>query len=100
MGLARKGFFQAGEKVLFMHTGGLPALHMYEGEVLGRVAVAEAAQTYLKAAVLVVVLAVVQVLHLLAQWDLAPQVKATTVDSHLEFLVQIIPVVVVVAQAQ
>jgi hypothetical protein len=64
------------------------------------VAVAEAAQTYLKAAVVVAVLAVVQVLHLLAQWDLAPQVKATTVDSHLEFLVQIIPVVVVVAQAQ
>jgi D-cysteine desulfhydrase len=41
MGLARKGYFKAGEKVLFMHTGGLPALHMYEGEVLGRVAVAD-----------------------------------------------------------
>jgi len=41
MGLARKGFFKAGEKVLFMHTGGLPALHMYENEVLGRVAVAD-----------------------------------------------------------
>ena len=41
MGLARKGYFKAGEKVLFMHTGGLPALHMYENEVLGRVAVAE-----------------------------------------------------------
>jgi 1-aminocyclopropane-1-carboxylate deaminase/D-cysteine desulfhydrase-like pyridoxal-dependent ACC family enzyme len=27
--------------VLFMHTGGLPALHMYENEVLGRVAVAD-----------------------------------------------------------
>jgi D-cysteine desulfhydrase len=40
MGLARKGFFKAGEKVLFMHTGGLPALHMYENEVLGRVPVA------------------------------------------------------------
>jgi len=41
MGLARKGYFKAGEKVLFMHTGGLPALHMYENEVLGRVAVAD-----------------------------------------------------------
>ena len=41
MGLARQGYFKAGEKVLFMHTGGLPALHMYENEVLGRVAVAE-----------------------------------------------------------
>ena len=41
MGLARKGYFNAGEKVLFMHTGGLPALHMYENEVLGRVAVAD-----------------------------------------------------------
>jgi len=41
MGLARKGYFKVGEKVLFMHTGGLPALHMYENEVLGRVAVAD-----------------------------------------------------------
>jgi D-cysteine desulfhydrase len=41
MGLARKGYFKAGEKVLFMHTGGLPALHMCENEVLGRVAVAD-----------------------------------------------------------
>ena len=41
MGLARKGYFKAGEKVLFMHTGGMPALHMYENEVLGRVAVAD-----------------------------------------------------------
>jgi D-cysteine desulfhydrase len=41
MGLARKGYFKAGEKVLFMHTGGLPALHIYENEVLGRVAVAD-----------------------------------------------------------
>mgnify|MGYP006278044597 CR=1 FL=1 len=35
IGLARKGRFGAGERVLFMHTGGLPALHMYEDVVLG-----------------------------------------------------------------
>jgi hypothetical protein len=29
IGLARKGFFAAGEKVLFLHTGGLPSLFAY-----------------------------------------------------------------------
>ncbi len=37
IGMARRGAFKAGEKVLFMHTGGLPALHMYEQVVLGEV---------------------------------------------------------------
>jgi D-cysteine desulfhydrase len=41
IGLARQGFFKAEENVLFLHTGGLPALHMYESEVLGQVAVAD-----------------------------------------------------------
>jgi D-cysteine desulfhydrase len=35
IGLARAGTFRDGERVLFMHTGGLPALHVYEREVLG-----------------------------------------------------------------
>jgi D-cysteine desulfhydrase len=35
IGLARAGRFRDGERVLFMHTGGLPALHVYEREVLG-----------------------------------------------------------------
>ncbi|AEG92919.1 D-cysteine desulfhydrase [Ramlibacter tataouinensis] len=35
IGLARQGRFKAGEKVLFLHTGGLPSLHAYEREVLG-----------------------------------------------------------------
>ena len=35
IGLARAGTFRDGERVLFMHTGGLPALHAYEREVLG-----------------------------------------------------------------
>jgi D-cysteine desulfhydrase len=34
IGLARAGTFRDGERVLFMHTGGLPALHAYEREVL------------------------------------------------------------------
>ncbi len=34
IGLARKGFFKPQEKVLFLHTGGLPSLHAYEQEVL------------------------------------------------------------------
>jgi len=38
IGLARRGEFKPGERVLFMHTGGLPALHMYEDVVLGRTA--------------------------------------------------------------
>ena len=40
IGLARQGHFKPGEKVLFLHTGGLPSLHAYEGEVLGRTDVA------------------------------------------------------------
>ncbi|HEX2544222.1 MAG TPA: D-cysteine desulfhydrase [Ramlibacter sp.] len=35
IGLAREGKLQAGENVLFLHTGGLPSLHAYEREVLG-----------------------------------------------------------------
>jgi D-cysteine desulfhydrase len=34
IGLARKGFFKPDERVLFLHTGGLPSLHAYEREVL------------------------------------------------------------------
>jgi D-cysteine desulfhydrase len=34
IGLARQGFFKPREKVLFLHTGGLPSLHAYEREVL------------------------------------------------------------------
>lgn len=36
IGLARSGRLNAGQRVLFMHTGGLPAIHMYEDVVLGR----------------------------------------------------------------
>jgi len=36
IGLAREGFFAPGERVLFIHTGGLPSLHVYEDVVLGR----------------------------------------------------------------
>ncbi len=39
IGLARRGEIGAGERVLFIHTGGLPALHAYEGVVLGDVPV-------------------------------------------------------------
>lgn len=35
IGLARQGFFKPGEKLLFLHTGGLPSLHAYEPTVLG-----------------------------------------------------------------
>ena len=35
IGLARRGDIAAGERVLFIHTGGLPALYAYEGVVLG-----------------------------------------------------------------
>jgi D-cysteine desulfhydrase len=41
IGLARQGYFKPGERVLFLHTGGLPSLHAYEGEVLGRTPVAD-----------------------------------------------------------
>jgi D-cysteine desulfhydrase len=40
IGLARQGFFKAGENLLFLHTGGLPSLHAYERQVLGKVSVA------------------------------------------------------------
>ncbi|MDP2368879.1 D-cysteine desulfhydrase [Rhodoferax sp.] len=40
IGLKRQGFFKAGENVLFLHTGGLPALHVFEREVLGQAKVA------------------------------------------------------------
>ena len=39
IGLARQGFFKPRERVLFLHTGGLPSLHVYENEVLGKAAV-------------------------------------------------------------
>ena len=35
VGLAREGEFSPGERVLFIHTGGLPSLHAYESVVLG-----------------------------------------------------------------
>jgi D-cysteine desulfhydrase len=38
IGLARQGFFKPAAKVLFMHTGGLPSLHVYEDVVLERTA--------------------------------------------------------------
>ena len=37
IGLARQGELKAGERVLFLHTGGLPSLHAYERVVLGDV---------------------------------------------------------------
>ncbi len=40
MGLARDGCLRPGERVLFLHTGGLPSLHVYEQVVLGQRAVA------------------------------------------------------------
>jgi D-cysteine desulfhydrase len=40
IGLARAGTLAPGMRVLFMHTGGLPALHVAEAALLGRVAVA------------------------------------------------------------
>ena len=36
IGLARAGHFRDGERVLFMHTGGLPGMFAYERELLGR----------------------------------------------------------------
>jgi D-cysteine desulfhydrase len=39
IGLAREGRLGAGERVLFLHTGGLPSLHAYEAAVLGTTAV-------------------------------------------------------------
>jgi D-cysteine desulfhydrase len=40
IGLARQGELKSGERVLFLHTGGLPSLHAYERVVLGDVPVA------------------------------------------------------------
>ncbi len=40
IGLARAGTLRAGERVLFLHTGGLPSLHAYEPVVLGQKPVA------------------------------------------------------------
>lgn len=39
IGLARAGRWRAEQRVLFLHTGGLPSLHAYEAVVLGRQAV-------------------------------------------------------------
>ena len=33
--LVRKGYFEKDEKVLFVHTGGSPALYVYMEEILG-----------------------------------------------------------------
>lgn len=38
--LSRKGYFARGENVLFLHTGGMPALHAFEAQVLGDAPVA------------------------------------------------------------
>jgi D-cysteine desulfhydrase len=35
IGLAREGRFRAGERLLFLHTGGLPSLFVYDSVVLG-----------------------------------------------------------------
>jgi D-cysteine desulfhydrase len=37
IGLSRRGHFGRDEDVLFLHTGGVPALHVYESEILGEV---------------------------------------------------------------
>ncbi len=36
IGLARKGFFKKEDKVLFLHTGGAPALYVYEDYLLAK----------------------------------------------------------------
>src|SRR6185369_6217546 len=36
IGLTRQGYFKPKAKVLFLHTGGLPSLHVYEDVVLGQ----------------------------------------------------------------
>jgi D-cysteine desulfhydrase len=38
IGLAREGRFAPGERVLFVHTGGLPSLFVYQDALLGRAA--------------------------------------------------------------
>jgi D-cysteine desulfhydrase len=40
IGLTRRGYFHKDENVLFIHTGGAPSLHAFEGEILGDVPVA------------------------------------------------------------
>ena len=40
IGLVRQGYFKSQENVLFLHTGGLPAVHVYERELLGGVELA------------------------------------------------------------
>jgi D-cysteine desulfhydrase len=35
VGLVRQGVFAKGQKVLFVHTGGAPALYAYQGVLLG-----------------------------------------------------------------
>jgi D-cysteine desulfhydrase len=40
IGLARQKFFKPDERVLFLHTGGLPSLHVYEPALLGQTQVA------------------------------------------------------------
>lgn len=41
IGLSRKGFFKKGENVLFVHTGGSPALYAYMKSILGEEEVAD-----------------------------------------------------------
>jgi D-cysteine desulfhydrase len=40
IGLARAGALGAGQRVLFLHTGGMPSLFAYDQVVLGRQSVA------------------------------------------------------------
>ncbi len=40
IGLAREGAFEPGERVLFLHTGGLPSLFAYEDALLGATSLA------------------------------------------------------------
>ena len=35
IGLSRQGYFRRDENVLFLHTGGAPALHVYEAQLVG-----------------------------------------------------------------
>jgi D-cysteine desulfhydrase len=41
IGLTRHGRLRRGERVLFLHTGGAPSLHVYEAELLGSLPVAD-----------------------------------------------------------
>ena len=40
IGLSRQGYFRRDENVLFLHTGGAPAVHVYEAQLLGEAPVA------------------------------------------------------------